>query len=90
MRRLVIPLAAAGLLLSTAAPGAGARVRSVRSDSPAERAGLQPGDEILVAGGRDVHDEHDLSAALEVGGRTGSMAIAVRRDGGIKVLMLGA
>lgn len=85
MRRILVPLAAAGLLL-TSAPGAGARVRSVRSDSPAGRAGVQPGDEILVAGGRDVHDEDSLSEALAVPGRK---AIAVRRDGGIKVFMLG-
>ncbi len=87
MRRLLLPLAAAGVLLATAAPGAGARVRSVRADSPAARAGIQPGDEILVAGGRDVRDEDDLAAALETPGRK---AIAVRRDGGIKVLMLPA
>ena len=88
MRRFLVPLAAAGVILGTAAPGVGARVRSVRADSPAARAGVQPGDEILVAGGRDVHSEDDLSDALAVGGRGKSMAIAVRRDGGIKILML--
>lgn len=84
MRRVLVPLAAAGLFLASV-PGAGARVRSVRDGSPAARAGVQPGDEILVAGGRDIRDEQDLSAALEVPGRK---AIAVRRDGGIQVLML--
>ena len=87
MRRFLVPLAAAGVILGAAAPGAGARVRSVRADSPAARAGIQPGDEILVAGGRDVHDEDDLAEALEHPGRK---TIAVRRDGGIKILMLPA
>ena len=87
MRRLLVPLAAAGLLLSTAAPGAGARVRSVRVGSPADRAGVRPGDEILVASGLDVRSTEDLSAALEHPGRK---AIAVRRDGGVKILMLPA
>ena len=35
-----------------------------------------------------MHSEDDLSDALAVGGRGKSMAIAVRRDGGIKILML--
>jgi serine protease Do len=86
MRRILVPLAAAGLLLVPATAGAGARVRSVRADSPAARAGVQPGDEILVAGGRDVRDADDLSTALQAPGRK---SIAVRRDGGIKVFMLG-
>ena len=85
MRRILVPLAAAGLLLGSTVPGAGARVRSVRSGSPADRAGVRPGDEILVASGRDVRSTEDLLAALEHPGRK---AIAVRRDGGIKVLML--
>lgn len=87
MRRVLLPLAAAGLLLGSTAPRAGARVRSVRADSPAARAGLQPGDEILVAGGRDVHDAEDVAAALRFPGRK---PISVRRDGGIRVLMLPA
>ncbi len=88
MRRIFLPLAAAGLLLGSTGvggTGSGARVRSVRSDSPAARAGILPGDEILVAGGRDVRDEEELSAALETPGRK---PIAVRRDGGIHILML--
>lgn len=85
MRRALLPLAAAGLLLTTAVPNAGARVRSVRDGSPAARAGVQPGDEILVAGGRDIRSEQDLTAALAEPGRK---AIAVRRGGGVKVLML--
>ena len=84
MRRSLVPLAAAGVILGTAAPGVGARVRSVRADPPAARAGALPGDEILVAGGRDIHAEQDLCEALQLGGRGKSMAIAVRRDGGIK------
>lgn len=85
MRRLLVPLAAAGLLLGTALPDAGARVKSVRVGSPADLAGIHPGDEILVAGGRDVCSTEDLSAALEVPGRK---AVAVRRDGGVRILML--
>jgi S1-C subfamily serine protease len=87
MRRLLLPLVASGLMLGSAAPGAGAHVRSVRAGSPAHRAGLLPGDVVLTAAGRDVFDDEDLSAALELPGRK---AIAVRRDGGINVLMMSA
>jgi S1-C subfamily serine protease len=85
MRRLLLPLVASGLMLGTAAPGAGAHIRSVRSGSPAHRAGLQPGDVVLSAAGRDVYDDDDLAAALEAPGRK---AVAVRRDAAIKILML--
>jgi serine protease Do len=85
MRKLLVPLVAAGIALGTAAPGAGARVRSVRPGSPAAKAGVRPGDVVIVAGGQDVRSEADLHAALATPGR---QAVAVRRDASIRVLMV--
>jgi S1-C subfamily serine protease len=85
MRRLLLPLAAAGLLLAPAPPGAGARVRSVRSGSPAAQAGLRAGDVVIAAAGQDVRSDADLERALSEGGR---QAVAVRRDAAIRILMV--
>jgi S1-C subfamily serine protease len=85
MRKLLVPLVAAGLVLGSAAPGAGARVRSVRAGSPADQAGLEPGDVVITAGGHDVRSDEDLRAALSTPGR---QAVAVRRDGAIRVVMV--
>jgi S1-C subfamily serine protease len=84
MRKL-LPLAAAGLILATSAPGAGARVRAVRAGSPAAKAGVQPGDVVITAAGRDVHSDADLHEAL---GSTGRHPVAVRRDAAVRVLMV--
>jgi S1-C subfamily serine protease len=86
VRRVLLPLAAAGLLLGTAAPGAGARVRSVRTGSPAHAAGLRAGDVVIAAGGQDVRTGDDLAAALAQPGRK---PIAVRRNAAIEILMVG-
>ena len=85
VRKLLVPLVAAGFVLGAAPPGAGARVRSVRTGSPADRAGIQPGDVVITAGGRDVRSEADLHAALVPPGRH---AVAVRRDAAIRILMV--
>jgi S1-C subfamily serine protease len=85
MRRVLLPLAAAGLLLGSAAPGAGARVRSVRVGSPAHDAGLRAGDVVIAASGQDVRTDDDLAAALAEPGRK---SVAVRRDATIQILML--
>jgi S1-C subfamily serine protease len=85
MRRILLPLAAAGLLLGAAPPGAGARVRSVRAGSPAAQAGLQAGDMVITAGGTDVRSDADLARVLSAAGRT---TIAVRRNAAIRILFL--
>lgn len=85
MRRILVPLAAAGLLLGAAPPGAGARVRAVRAGSPAADAGLRPGDVVIAAGGHDVRSRSDLEEALSAEGRK---AIAVRRDAAVRILMV--
>lgn len=85
VRRVLLPLAAAGVLLGSTAPGAGARVRAVRAGSPAHAAGLRGGDVVIAVGGQDVRSEADLHAAL---GESGRRAVAVRREGAIKILMV--
>lgn len=84
VRKLLVPLVAAGFVLGAAPPGAGARVRSVRTGSPAERAGVQPGDVVIAAGGQDVRSEADLHSALQ----PGRHPVAVRRDAAIRILMV--
>jgi S1-C subfamily serine protease len=85
MRKLLLPLAAAGLLLGAAPPGAGARVRAVREGSPAAAAGVRAGDVVIVAGGHDVRTEADLEHALAEPGRK---PVGVRRDAAIRILMV--
>lgn len=63
------------------APGGGAHVGGVTSCSPAERAGLQPGDVVVELAGHPVRtaaELEDLVARLPVGQR---LSIAFRREG---------
>jgi len=63
------------------APGGGAHVGGVTSCSPAERAGLKPGDVIVELAGHPVRtaaELEDLVARLPVGQR---LSIAFRREG---------
>ena len=54
-------------------------IEAVEQGSPAERAGIQPGDTIVTAGGRDVENSLDFVAAVDEN-PTG-IAIEVVRDG---------
>ncbi len=57
------------------------RVALVTNASPAERAGLYAGDEVVAVGGWRVHDVRDLEARLDDVGPGGQVRIAVfRRD----------
>jgi S1-C subfamily serine protease len=85
MRRILLPLAAAGVLLGAAPPGAGARVRAVRAGSPAAQAGMKAGDVVIAAGGEDVRGDADLERALSESGRK---SVAVRRDAAIRIFMV--
>ncbi|HYX43485.1 MAG TPA: trypsin-like peptidase domain-containing protein [Acidimicrobiales bacterium] len=53
-----------GVSTSASENGDGAVVREVVGASPAEKAGLQPGDVIVSVGGRAVTDSQDLSEAI--------------------------
>jgi S1-C subfamily serine protease len=53
-----------GVSTSASESGDGAVVREVVGRSPAEKAGLQPGDVIVSVGGRAVADPRDLSAEI--------------------------
>jgi S1-C subfamily serine protease len=63
------------------APGGGAQVGGVTSCSPAERAGLKPGDVVVELAGypvRTAAELEDLVARLPIGQR---LSIAFRREG---------
>ncbi len=53
-----------GVVLEEEADGKGASVREVASRSPAEAAGMKPGDRVLSLGGREVGGPADLRTAL--------------------------
>lgn len=55
-------------------------LQRVKSGSTAEVAGLQPGDIILLAGNRNIHEVGDLRAAIQSSGDS-MMDWLVRRDG---------
>lgn len=56
-------------------------VRDVLASSPAERSGLQPGDEILAYAGKRVFDMPELNALTLEGTPGESVVVEVRRDG---------
>ena len=56
-------------------------VRDVLASSPAERSGLQPGDEIVAYAGKRVFDMRDLNALTLQGTPGESVVLEVRRDG---------
>ena len=56
-------------------------VRDVLASSPAERAGLKPGDEIMAYNGRRIFDMRELNALTLEGTPGESVVIDVRRDG---------
>jgi hypothetical protein len=56
-------------------------VRDVLASSPAERSGLQPGDEIVAYNGRRIFDMRELNALTLEGTPGESVVIDVRRDG---------
>jgi hypothetical protein len=56
-------------------------VRDVLASSPAERSGLQPGDEVVAYGGQRVFDMRDLNALTLEGTPGESVVVEVRRDG---------
>ena len=63
------------------APGGGAHVGNVTACSPAERAGLKPGDVVVELAGRPVRtaaELEDVVARLPIGQR---LSIAFRREG---------
>jgi regulator of sigma E protease len=55
-------------------------VNSVVADSPAEKAGLKPGDQFLTIGGEDVHSSEQVVKYIEQH-KTGPVAFTVKRDG---------
>jgi len=56
-------------------------VREVLASSPAERSGLQPGDEIVAYAGKRVFDMRELNALTLEGTPGESVVVDVRRDG---------
>ncbi len=61
--------------------GQGLRVRSVYPNSPAARAGLEPGDVIVSIDGRSIEGREDFDTALASVGTGRTLAVAFRRDG---------
>jgi len=59
----------------------GARVASVQPGSPAERAGLRPGDVVVAAGGQPVAQPSQLVAAVERSGVGKPLLLTVSRGG---------
>ena len=56
-------------------------VQGVLASSPAERAGLKPGDEVVAYDGKRVFDLRDLNALTFEGTAGESVTVSVRRDG---------
>jgi putative serine protease PepD len=65
---------------------AGARVQQVATGSPAEQAGLRPGDVITQVGERPVGDPDDLLAAVQAYRAGDQVPVTVTRDGSAQEL----
>lgn len=61
---------------------AGARIREVVSGSPADEAGLEPGDVVTDVDGRTVKDSESLTATVRQFAPGDTARVTVRRDGG--------
>jgi serine protease Do len=59
----------------------GALVASVTPDSPAQKAGLKPGDVIIKAGGRNIETVHDLPRLVASAAIGSKLDLTVRRGG---------
>jgi predicted metalloprotease with PDZ domain len=66
-------------------PRGGLRLRRVRRDGPAERAGLQPGDELLALEAQRLGDEEDLHRLLG-SGAVESLELLYARDGWVRAV----
>ena len=64
----------------------GARIAQVRPGTPAERAGLRPGDVVTAAAGATVADADDLRRAIEARRRDDRLRLTVEREGGRRTL----
>lgn len=73
--------AGAVLGVTVQAKDGGVEVQSVLPASPAERAGVRPGDLIVQVGGREVRDAQALREAVASAPANESYPIVVRRDG---------
>ena len=59
----------------------GALVASVTPDNPAQKAGLQPGDVIIEAGGHDIETVHDLPRLVAAAPIGSKLDLKIRRGG---------
>jgi len=62
----------------------GARLVTVASGSPADRAGLRPGDVVVAAGGRPVTGPSQFIAAVERGGVGRPLVLTINRSGQVQ------
>jgi predicted metalloprotease with PDZ domain len=67
-----------------ASEGSALRLRRVDRDGPAERAGLQVGDELLAVDGHRIRADADLSRLLGVAERPQALEVLFCRDGRIR------
>jgi predicted metalloprotease with PDZ domain len=71
-----------------AAEGQGLKLRRVDRDGPAQRAGLQVGDELLALDGQRLRAEEDLADLLGQADRAVAMEVLFSRDGRVRSLPL--
>jgi serine protease Do len=67
--------------LGKAAPEKGALVSEVEKGSPAEKAGLQPGDIVLAIGGKATADSREVQQAVLAHGVGEDVSVSIWRDG---------
>ncbi len=80
-QELIYPMPAPETLGFTLSPDHAARVTAVVADSPAAKAGLRAGDDLLALGGQALVSTADASWALHRAPESGPLAASIRREG---------
>jgi putative serine protease PepD len=73
-----------GVYVGDATTGAGAKIASVRSGSPADKAGLKAGDVVTEFGGHTIHNANDLTGAVSAHQPGDKVSVTYQRGGSTK------
>lgn len=78
---LILPIFVLAVAAAMGTPSRTSYIGSVRSSSPAEKAGIQPGDQIVAVNGVEVQKWDELTREIGKTGEDDSVAVTIERGG---------